>query len=51
MKIIKTEYGSVAVVEEYGKKKCNFEKSSFKNVMSYIRFLKDEQLLKSIFGY
>ncbi len=48
---IETKYGSIAIVIENDKKKCNFNDSNFNCIMSLIAFLNDKELCKQIFNY
>lgn len=46
-----TEYGRVAIINEYGKKKVDFNNSKFNSTMDFIGFLKNETLTHQILGY
>jgi hypothetical protein len=46
-----TEYGRVAIINENGKKKVDFNNSKFNSTMDFIGFLKNETLTTQILGY
>jgi hypothetical protein len=48
---MKTKYGLIIVTEETGVKKLDYMSSKFKSNAHFLRFLKDTELLKKIFGY
>lgn len=50
-KVYKTEYGRVAIINENGKKKVDFNNSKFNSTMDFIGFLKNETLTTQILGY
>lgn len=48
---VATEYGRVAIINENGKKKVDFNNSKFNSTMDFIGFLKNETLTTQILGY
>jgi hypothetical protein len=46
-----TEYGRVAIINENGKKKVDFNNSKFNSTMDFIGFLKNKTLTAQILGY
>lgn len=48
---VSTKYGKVAITNENGKKKVDFNNSKFNSTMDFIGFLKDEHLITQITGY
>ena len=48
---VATEYGRVAIINENGKKKVDFNNSKFNSGMDLIDFLKNETLTTQILGY
>ena len=51
MENVATEYGTVVVIDEAGKKKVNFDKSKFNSVMDLLGFLGNKTLTTQLLGY
>ena len=41
-----TKYGKIIIIDEDGKRKIDFEKSTFNSMMDFIKFLNDKHLQK-----
>lgn len=45
---MKTQYGEIIIINEDGKNKIDFKNSNFNSVMDFIKFLRDENLHKTL---
>lgn len=48
---VSTEYGIIAIINENGKKKVDFNNCKFNSTMDFIGFLKNEKLINQMLGY